>query len=690
MNELAFKFYSIIKNEDVPPYLGEDFLVCADGLGGSGSVVHEIDREKHPELKDELFESAFGDIGREELAFCADYIDSLLSEMADEKSDTSAMWGSRIATVRFIYVLTKKPEGMADISSEEQRREISKFVHKGLVKVKKDFDLDVGKVSGMLPLPTTMCAMRYEDKGDYVLAESIWAGDSRCYIITPEGLRCASIDDEASNGGITNLFDALDDTVTTLNYRKFEIKKPCVLLTASDGIFDTFKPNVTFSFDPENLGVEKEILSHIMKASSPSEAGTLLHDCYNKDHRGDDSTLCFVPIGFKDFEDVKATLKPRADKICQLYKDYQDKSSQLFSLSINEDDIASYVLQRTRDKLPKIASLIAEAYSTGSADPVITDELLALIEERRASIASSLRTKRSGALIASIDAFGAKLLENPRLAIISKKSAGECVFNSSASLKIIGDLSSRAHDLLKKQETLEARREAYEAQLPELKKVGKELKLNCRTLADELLELDTDTSKWLKKKELFNLLLFALRGICDDELRAIPKIKGISDTYSALIAGSNEIIKDTLNLKGKLEYAETQVALAKRSYKHALDTLLAFLKASRAHIEANLTPEAIRAYSLTTEVSEAEVRGLLASELPSVLSSAENTERVAQIIKKALQGALNSTSVIESQYNSARLARFKDYYRSMTSPREKIEALDAQIKAVIAEYALKD
>ena len=73
-----------------------------------------------------------------------------------------------------------------------------------------------------------------------------------------------------------------------------------------------------------------------------------------------------------------------------------------------------------------------------------------------------------------------------------------------------------------------------------------------------------------------------------------------------------------------------------------------------------------------------------------MLSSAENAERVAQIIKKALQGALNSTSVIESQYNSARLARFKDYYRSMTSPREEIEALDAQIKAVIAEYALKD
>lgn len=690
MNELAFKFYSIIKNEDVPPYLGEGFLVCADGLGGSGSVVHEIDREKHPDLKNELFEAAFGDIGKDELAFCADYVDSLLSEMADEKSDTSAMWGSRIATVRFIYVMTKKPEGMADVSSESDRAAIAKFIHKGLLSVKNHFDLSVGSITGMLPLPTTLCSVKYEDKGDYVLAESIWAGDSRCYYITADGLKCASIDDEGSNGGITNLFDALDETVTTLNYKKFEIKKPCVLLTASDGIFDTFKPSVNHSFEPENFGVEQEILSHVMKASSPEEASVLLHDCYNKDHRGDDSTLCFVPIGFDSYEDVKKVLKPRADKICALWDEFKTRESQLFSLSVDENSLASYVKQRTRDKFSTIVAKIAELYSTDTPDPVFTKELSEFFAEKKAELAKSLLGRRAGALEANITKFEAELLNEPSIAVLPKKGTKDkvCVFNPLGG-KCITDASVRAADLVDKKAELEKRVDAYENELGALKKLKEELRISCKELSESLIDEDGDMgAAWSKNMEIFASLSACLRSIykTDDNIEKPVIVKGAPAKYSQLISASARIIDKVNGANGKLKYAKTQYSMALRSYKSAIGAIMLQIKSSFSAVDTLLTERAVKSYHLSSKISDEELNEAFKSEISSVLSSPASTEKLVEIITNALKGALDGASAIEQSYNEARLKRFKEYYKAMTMPREEIEALEGKIKATINAY----
>ena len=43
--DLKFRFYSVLKNEDAPPFLSDTLLAVADGLGGSGSTVHKIDYE---------------------------------------------------------------------------------------------------------------------------------------------------------------------------------------------------------------------------------------------------------------------------------------------------------------------------------------------------------------------------------------------------------------------------------------------------------------------------------------------------------------------------------------------------------------------------------------------------------------------------------------------------------------------
>ena len=58
---LSFEFYSVLKNEDAPPFIGDDLLVCADGLGGAGGHVHVIDYAKHPDMRGELLEAAYGD-----------------------------------------------------------------------------------------------------------------------------------------------------------------------------------------------------------------------------------------------------------------------------------------------------------------------------------------------------------------------------------------------------------------------------------------------------------------------------------------------------------------------------------------------------------------------------------------------------------------------------------------------------
>ena len=55
---MLFTAYSVLKNEDAIPYAEEGLVAVADGLGGAGSTVHLIDRERHTQFERELYRTA--------------------------------------------------------------------------------------------------------------------------------------------------------------------------------------------------------------------------------------------------------------------------------------------------------------------------------------------------------------------------------------------------------------------------------------------------------------------------------------------------------------------------------------------------------------------------------------------------------------------------------------------------------
>ena len=108
------------------------------------------------------------------------------------------------------------------------------------------------KSSLIKSFPTTMATMYLTPRVDGTLngrigveCKTFWAGDSRCYMLTPEkGLQQLSIDDIKSEG------DALDNLINdspisncifadgefTIRHLKLETKGPAIFISATDGL----------------------------------------------------------------------------------------------------------------------------------------------------------------------------------------------------------------------------------------------------------------------------------------------------------------------------------------------------------------------------------------------------------------------------------------------------------------------
>lgn len=370
MINTSFKFYSVLKNEDANPYVGGNLLVVADGLGGSGSAVHMIDRVKHANMHEDVIAGAFDDMKGVSPGL-QEYVEELITPMVDGKNDTSALWASRIVIARCVYALTEGEYQKADLSDKKVRAKLAEFIGEGLRKVAKKFDLQKGKYDGQLLLPTTLAFIRYTEKKGSVIVETVWAGDSRCYALVPEGLKLLSVDDEDNSGLITNLFYADNDKVT-LNYICHEIPKPCVLMVVSDGIFDPFDPH-------ENLGVEHTLLSKIKESNSPKEVATSLGNYYGE-IRGDDATMAFVPLGFDSFEDMQNKLAKRTGEIIDVCKKQVELKDALEVMNLSEEEASGYVLPRTNDRFDYIVSKLVDMIENGETDIVLTPKVGKIVD----------------------------------------------------------------------------------------------------------------------------------------------------------------------------------------------------------------------------------------------------------------------------------------------------------------------
>ncbi len=348
MKEIKFTLYSVLKNEDAIPYIGQNLLVVADGLGGSGSALHYIDKDKFYDMEDGFYHSAFADFKLEHIKELKLYLNQSLEEMIDEKNDTSALWASRIVSARYIYALNYLKEYQR-VDNANTREELVKFIQKGLTKTKNQFQLSNGKYKNQLLLPTTLASIRYMTINNKIIVEALWAGDSRCYAFTKDGLFQLSMDDEDVSGAITNLFyEGNNDT--KLNYKKYELTQPCILFVVSDGFFDPFEPY-------ENLGLEHLLFDCINKSTTIDEFKTNLELKLNQIH-ADDASIAFTAIGFKDFSTMKNHLQNRSKEIFKMQKDYLKYQDFLYMQQQSDSEYLNYMGNRTKDKYLSIKEIV--------------------------------------------------------------------------------------------------------------------------------------------------------------------------------------------------------------------------------------------------------------------------------------------------------------------------------------------
>lgn len=167
-------------------------------------------------------------------------------------------------------------------------------------------------------LPTTMCLARLsQPDAGYVSCQMLWAGDSRIYILTPDGLRLYTSDDlEMKQDPFDNLYrDSPLSNYLSLS-RAFEIHErtvsmqtPCIVLAATDGCF---------GYLPTPMHFEHMLLSTLCSSGSLAQWQEALTRGLGM-AKSDDSTLAAAVVGFNTYEHMRRAFIPRLETLERRY-----------------------------------------------------------------------------------------------------------------------------------------------------------------------------------------------------------------------------------------------------------------------------------------------------------------------------------------------------------------------------------
>jgi len=323
MKNISLSFYSVKRNEDAEPFTDNGLIAVADGLGGAGGIEHDISGlpfAKDPvQIKEKLLSCAIPEYNPQKHAWLTPYLDDCFKPLINEKLHTSAFWGARIAIVRFVFAMKEIPEFYQNIEKDKTREELSAFIKKGLMDTVKQFEMKPSENRGHILLPTTLAAIAYPTKKtEYI--DIMWTGDSRCYVWDEHGLHKLTSDDIDWMGSLNNVFTAREDIIGTINYYRQYIRKPCILMTTTDGAFDPY-------LYEESYWMEAILLENIQKSKSTKELSKLMKTHYDG-VKYDDASMACAFIGFKSFQDIKDKLSERTKAILDKKGEYEAKRAK--------------------------------------------------------------------------------------------------------------------------------------------------------------------------------------------------------------------------------------------------------------------------------------------------------------------------------------------------------------------------
>lgn len=375
----------IHSGEDAQPYVDEHLIMVADGLGGTGAVRHQLvateifDKET---VVPALFKGLY-DLSADEAL--AEYVKASFAEMYPLKDvyqtniytvKKSSYFGSRIVSAALAYRLKHdselNPDDMlaqiAGCNGEEREaclkalgERVTAVVKADITKIAENANLIYeAKIPKLKLLATTLCATVYREREDHVEALYLIIGDSRPYVWSARDGLCQVIEDqERADGGMNGCIHTNGDF--SIECRYFTFPKPCALMNASDGVFES-----GLFLSP--MAFEKLLLEAVIGNDSiESVEKKLVSDYDTYGTHDDSSTLAMRCFGYGSFEEFQAACRERMNVI---EEKYLSKMSDLLEVDyINDYEQCSSAL--TADIRPLKEDIVADEWVKGYCESCV-------------------------------------------------------------------------------------------------------------------------------------------------------------------------------------------------------------------------------------------------------------------------------------------------------------------------------
>lgn len=198
----------------------------------------------------------------------------------------------------------------------------------------------------MRRLPTTLACLSYRGTAEQFTYEAFWAGDSRCYLLTPDlGLQQITLDDLRSQGdALENLLEDSPmsnfvnaDSGFKLHATVGRCTPPAIFLVATDGCFN-------FCLSPAHF--EHSILAALKSSRNIDE----WRDTLRKDLErlaGDDLSMALIAAGWGSFGRVREAF---LNRLTELSKNFIDGLNEL-DAQVNETALQHKRLLTARNEL---------------------------------------------------------------------------------------------------------------------------------------------------------------------------------------------------------------------------------------------------------------------------------------------------------------------------------------------------
>lgn len=302
--------------EDAPPLTNEKFSIICDGLGGSGSIKHQIIENG----SNTPVNRTSGFLGSR---IVSESVESYYSKNYSQLAIALAQGHD------FNRVATNFLVGLKNQISDSFSKKIS------------EYNIDMSKATKTLKIfPTTLASTLYFkiDEKLYVLA--IWAGDSRVYVLNPQnGLQLLSLDDAKDAEDEMKSASEMDNCISAgqsfhLNYALYDMKDPGIVFSCSDGCFDYLQSPLHFEWL-----LLQTILECVPKVSGSAlgiALGNSIKECMYHTI-GDDTTMAGIIYGIDSMHDLKELYKPRMDLFGHLALEMNDSLKNLKSVQTEKE-----------------------------------------------------------------------------------------------------------------------------------------------------------------------------------------------------------------------------------------------------------------------------------------------------------------------------------------------------------------